>query len=45
MVAKLTACRAALAAGVREVAIVYGRDARDYATASGTMIHREMVTT
>jgi acetylglutamate kinase len=45
MVAKLTACRAALAAGVREVAIVSGRDVRDYATASGTMIHREMVTT
>jgi acetylglutamate kinase len=45
MVAKLAACRAALAAGVREVAIVSGRDVQDYATASGTMIHREMVTT
>jgi acetylglutamate kinase len=45
MVAKLTACRAALTGGVREVAIVSGRDVQDYATASGTMIHREMVTT
>jgi acetylglutamate kinase len=45
MVAKLTACRAALSAGVREVAIVSGRDVRDYSTASGTTIHREMVTT
>jgi acetylglutamate kinase len=45
MVAKLAACRAAIAAGVREVAIVSGRDVRDYSTASGTMIHREMVTT
>jgi len=45
MVAKLTACRAALAAGVREVAIVSGRGVEDYAAASGTRIHREMVTT
>ena len=45
MVAKLTACRAALAGGVREVAIVSGRGVEDYATASGTRIHREMVTT
>jgi acetylglutamate kinase len=45
MVAKLTACRAALAAGVGEVAIVSGRGVEDYATASGTSIHREMVTT
>jgi len=45
MVAKLTACRAALTAGVGEVAIVSGRGVEDYATASGTRIHREMVTT
>jgi acetylglutamate kinase len=45
MVAKLTACRAALAGGVREVAIVAGRAVADYGTASGTLIHREMVTT
>jgi acetylglutamate kinase len=45
MVAKLTACRAALAGGVREVAIVTGRAVEDYGTASGTVIHREMVTT
>jgi acetylglutamate kinase len=45
MVAKLTACRAALAAGVREVAIVSGRGVEDYTTASGTTIQREMVTT
>ena len=44
MVAKLTACRAALAGGVREVAIVSGRGVEDYATASGTRIYREMVT-
>ena len=44
MVAKLTACRSALAGGVREVAIVGGRGADDYATATGTLIHREMVT-
>ena len=44
MVAKLTACRAALAGGVREVAIVAGRAVDDYGTASGTLIHREMVT-
>jgi acetylglutamate kinase len=45
MVAKLTACRAALAGGVREVAIVAGRAVEDYGTAAGTLIHREMVTT
>jgi acetylglutamate kinase len=45
MVAKLTACRAALAAGVREVAVVSGRNVEDYTTASGTLIYREMVTT
>ena len=45
MVAKLTACRAALDGGVREVAIVSGRGVDDYATAAGTRIHREMVTT
>ena len=44
MVAKLTACRAALDGGVREVAIVAGRAVDDYNTASGTLIHREMVT-
>jgi acetylglutamate kinase len=44
MVAKLTACRAALAAGVREVAIVAGRGAADYGTATGTVLQREMVT-
>lgn len=45
MVAKLTACRAALAGGVREVAIVAGRGAADYAAAPGTRIFRELVTT
>jgi acetylglutamate kinase len=45
MVAKLAACRGALVAGVREVAIVAGRGVVDYGTASGTVIHREMVTT
>jgi acetylglutamate kinase len=45
MVAKLSACRAALAGGVREVAIVAGRGVEDYETAAGTLIHREMVTT
>jgi acetylglutamate kinase len=45
MVAKLVACRAALNGGVREVAIVSGRGVDDYAAASGTRIHREMVTT
>jgi hypothetical protein len=44
MVAKLTACRAALAAGVREVAIVAGRGVADYGTATGTVLQREMVT-
>jgi acetylglutamate kinase len=44
MVAKLTACRAALTAGVREVAIVSGRGVEDYTTATGTVIHRETVT-
>ena len=43
MVAKLTACRAALIAGVTEVAIVGGRGVADYASASGTVIHRETV--
>jgi acetylglutamate kinase len=44
MIAKLTACRAALVGGVREVAIVAGRATDDYGMASGTLIHREMVT-
>jgi acetylglutamate kinase len=44
MVAKLAACRAALVAGVREVAIVAGRGADDYVAAAGTRIQREMVT-
>ncbi len=44
MVAKLIACRAAIAGGVREVAIVAGRGTEDFATAPGTLIHREMVT-
>jgi acetylglutamate kinase len=44
MVAKLTACRAALGAGVREVAIVAGRGVADYGSATGTVLQREMVT-
>jgi acetylglutamate kinase len=44
MVAKLIACRSAVLGGVREVAIVAGRGAEDYARATGTLIHREMVT-
>jgi acetylglutamate kinase len=44
MVAKLIACRSAVLGGVREVAIVAGRGAEDYASATGTSIHREMVT-
>jgi acetylglutamate kinase len=44
MVAKLIACRTAIAGGVREVAIVAGRGTEDFAAAPGTLIHREMVT-
>jgi acetylglutamate kinase len=45
MVAKLTACRAALLAGVREVAVVAGRTVGDFDVAVGTVIYRELVTT
>lgn len=38
MIAKLAACRAALAAGVTRVAIVTGRDVTDYASAQGTRL-------
>lgn len=38
MVAKLTACRAALAAGVNDVAIVSGRGAMDFGSAEGTRV-------
>lgn len=38
MVAKLAACRNALAAGVSEIAIVAGRGAEDYTTAPGTRV-------
>ena len=44
MVAKLSACRRALEAGVREIAIVNGRGAADYRTAPGTRITRELAT-
>ena len=44
MVAKLAACRRALEAGVREIAIVNGRGEADYRTAPGTRITREMAT-
>ena len=44
MLAKLAACRAAIAGGVREIAIVAGRGVQDFGTATGTRIHREMVT-
>jgi acetylglutamate kinase len=39
MVAKLAACRAALAGGGARIAIVDGRRATDYAAAPGTRIH------
>ena len=38
MVAKLTACRAALAAGVNDVAIVSGRSTIDFDSAEGTRV-------
>lgn len=41
MVAKLAACRRALAAGVTEVAVVSGRNVEDYYTAPGTRIQAE----
>ena len=43
MVAKLRACRDALDAGVREVAIVHGRDPKGLAEAAGTRITMEKV--
>jgi acetylglutamate kinase len=43
MVAKLRACRAALDAGVREVAIVHGRDPKGLFDAAGTRITMEKV--
>jgi acetylglutamate kinase len=39
MVAKLAACRRALAGGVGEVAIVSGRGVQDFAAAPGTRIY------
>jgi acetylglutamate kinase len=44
MVAKLAACRRAIAGGVREIAIVNGRGASDFRTAPGTRITRELAT-
>jgi acetylglutamate kinase len=41
MIAKLRACRAALDAGVREVAIVHGRDPKGLLDAAGTRITME----
>lgn len=41
MIAKLTACRAALAGGVTDVAIVSGRGVQDFAAATGTRIRVE----
>lgn len=43
MVAKLAACRAAIAAGVASVSIVSGRSVADYAGAAGTLIEEEVV--
>ncbi len=43
MIAKLRACRAALDAGVREVAIVHGRDPKGLLEAAGTRITMEKV--
>jgi acetylglutamate kinase len=43
MVAKLRACRAALDAGVREVAIVHGRDPKGLVEAAGTRIRMEKI--
>jgi acetylglutamate kinase len=43
MIAKLRACRAALDAGVREVAIVHGRDPQGLREAAGTRITMEKV--
>jgi acetylglutamate kinase len=43
MIAKLRACRAALDAGVREVAIVHGRDPKGFGDAAGTRITMEKV--
>lgn len=39
MIAKLAACRVAMAAGVARVTIVTGRDGQDYAGAAGTRLH------
>lgn len=39
MIAKLAACRDAMAAGVARVTIVTGRDAQDYAGAAGTRLY------
>jgi acetylglutamate kinase len=41
MVAKLTACRDALEAGVGEIRIVDGRETTDFASAAGTTLVRE----
>jgi len=43
MIAKLRACRAALDASVREVAIVHGRDPKGLGEAAGTRITMEKV--
>ena len=44
MVAKLAACRRALDGGVREIAIVNGRNAANFAAAPGTRVMRELAT-
>lgn len=44
MIAKLSACRVALDAGVAEVSIVAGRGIQDFVTAPGTRIHAAGVT-
>jgi acetylglutamate kinase len=45
MVAKLTACRRALASGVGDVAIVSGRSVQDFAVAPGTRIQARQTVT
>jgi acetylglutamate kinase len=42
MIAKLTACRVALAGGVADVAIVSGRGVQDFGAAAGTRIRPEL---
>jgi acetylglutamate kinase len=45
MVAKLTACRRALAAGVSDIAIISGRGVQDFGAAAGTRIQADYATT